>query len=104
MTLVGVSTTDADFTLGRTGGKKTIDVGTSTDIAAGIAFDANGNAQVAWKDSTAHQSAHYNSGFAANTHAGIDWNYKSNHSGTKVYGTLPLMPPYVTVNYWRRIA
>lgn len=92
------------FTLGKTGGEKMINIGASTDLVADIAVDANGNFQVTWKDSGTHTPAKFNSGFAANTHAAIDWNHKNNQSGTKVYGTLPLMNPYQTIRYWRRIA
>nr|DAQ77757.1 MAG TPA: Baseplate wedge protein [Caudoviricetes sp.] len=103
-TLVGVDSRDSDFTLGKQGGEKTVHIETSTDLAAGISYDTNGNGQIAWNDPTVHSSAKYHSGFALNTRAPIDWNHREYRSGTKVYGTLSLMSPYQVVHYWRRIA
>ena len=43
-------------------------------------------------------------GFELETHGGVNWNTKKTGNGTKVYGNLPLMNPYVAVCYWRRVA
>ena len=51
---MGVSTTDADFTLNKQGGAKTVDVGRSTDLAAGVNFNDHAGVHVAWKDANVH--------------------------------------------------
>nr|DAG78337.1 MAG TPA: Baseplate structural protein [Caudoviricetes sp.] len=38
------------------------------------------------------------------THGTINWNSKRTGNGTKIYGNLSLMNPYVAVCYWRRVA
>ena len=102
-TLVGVSTTDTDFTLNKQGGAKTVDVGKDTDLATAMYVDENGNIQTEWKRGY-HVSADIKTGFSADTHAPINWNYQTTHSGTKVAGILPIKPPYISVCYWRRVA
>lgn len=46
-TLVGASTTDTDFALDKQGGAKTVDVGRSTDLAAGVNFNDHAGVHVA---------------------------------------------------------
>lgn len=107
-TLVGMDAHDGDFTLGKTGGSKSIDVGGSTDVAAGISIDSGANIHVAWGGSSGtdnfHNPAKFESGFALETHAGINWNRHEQHQGVKVFGTLNVMNPYQTVTYYRRVA
>ena len=103
-TLVGVSATDTDFTLNKQGGAKTVDVGRSTDLAAGTNFNDYAGIHVTWKDATAHTPVQITFGFELETHGGVNWNTKKTGYGTKVYGNLPLMNPYVAVRYWRRVA
>ena len=103
-TLVGASTTDTDFTLNKQGGAKTVDVGRSTDLAAGTNYNDHAGIHVAWKDATAHVPVTIAFGFELETGGGVNWNTKKTLEGTKVYGHLPLMNPYVAVRYWRRIA
>ena len=101
---MGVSTTDTDFTLSKQGGAKTVDVGRSTDLAAGVNFNDHAGIHVAWKDATAHVPVSVAFGFEVETHGSVNWNAKNTYNGTKVYGNLPLMNPYVAVCYWRRVA
>ena len=103
-TLVGVSTTDTDFTLNKQGGAKTVDVGRSTDLAAGARFNDHAGIYVSWKDDKAHIPVKVAFGFELETHGSVNWNTKKTGNGTKVYGNLPLMNPYVAVCYWRRVA
>lgn len=103
-TLVGVSTTDTDFTLNKQGGAKTVDVGRSTDLAAGANFNDHAGIHVAWKDDNAHVPVDIAFGFELETHGGVNWNTKKTGRGTKIYGSMSLMNPYVAVCYWRRVA
>ena len=103
-TLVGASTTDTDFTLNKQGGAKTIDIGRSTDVAAGANFNDHAGVYVAWKDANAHRPVNIAFGFELETHGTVNWNTKVTGSGLKAYGNLPLMNPYVAVCYWRRVA
>ena len=103
-TLVGASTTDTDFTLNKQGGAKTVDVGRSTDLAAGANFNDHAGVHVAWKDANAHDPVSIAFGFELETRGSVNWNSKRTGNGTKVYGNLPLMNPYVAVHYWRRVA
>ena len=103
-TLVGVSTTDTDFTLGKQGGAKTVDVGHSTDLAAGTNFNDHAGIHVVWGDANAHAPVNITFGFELETRGSVNWNSKKTGTGTKVYGNLPLMNPYVAVHYWRRVA
>ena len=100
---MGVSTTDADFTLGKQGGAKTVDVGQDTDLATALYVDEHGNIQVEWHRGY-HTSAAIKTGVSADTHAAMNWSYQTTHGGTKVAGILPIEPPYISVCYWRRIA
>jgi hypothetical protein len=102
-TLVGVSTTDTDFTLNKQGGAKTVDVGKDTDLATAMYIDQNGNVHAEWKRGY-HSSADIKTGLSADIHAPINWSNQTTHSGTKVAGTLPIIPPYISVCYWRRVA
>ena len=101
---MGVSTTDTDFTLNKQGGAKTVDVGRSTDLAAGTNFNDHAGIHVAWKDANAHAPVSIAFGFELETHGTINWNSKRTGNGTKIYGNLSLMNPYVAVCYWRRVA
>jgi hypothetical protein len=103
-TLVGVSTTDTDFTLNKQGGAKTVNVGRSTDLATGAKFNDHAGVNVAWQDTSAHEPVKIAFGFELETKGGVNWNTKTTTTGTKVYGNLPLMNPYVAVHYWRRVA
>lgn len=103
-TLVGADDNDTDFTLNKQGGAKTVDVGSSTDLATGIRFNNQGGIHVDWGSNNAHGAIELNYGFEVLTKGGVDWNSKANGQGVKVYGNLPLMNPYVAVNYWRRVA
>lgn len=97
---MGVSTTDTDFALNKQGGAKTVDVGRSTDLAAGTNFNDHAGIHVAWKDATAHVPVSITFGFELETRGAVNWNSKKTGNGTKVSGNLPLMNPYV----WRRTA
>lgn len=103
-TLVGASTTDTDFALNKQGGAKTVDVGRSTDLAAGVHFNDHAGVQVVWNDANAHAPVSIAFGFELQTKGSVNWNSKTTGNGTKVYGNLPLMNPYVAVHYWRRVA
>ena len=103
-TLVGVSTTDTDFALNKQGGAKTVDVGRSTNLAAGTNFNDHAGIHVTWRDATAHNPVKITFGFEVETRGSVNWNNKTTADGVKVYGNLPLMNPYVTVCYWRRVA
>ena len=103
-TLVGASTTDTDFDLNKQGGAKTVDVGRSTDLAAGVNFNDHAGIHVSWKDANAHIPVSIAFGFELETRGSINWDNKKTGNGTKVYGNLPLMNPYVAVQYWRRVA
>ena len=101
---MGVSTTDTDFTLSKQGGAKTVDVGRSTDLAAGTNFNDHAGVHVVWKDATAHTPVQIAFGFELETRGAVNWNSKKTGLGTKIYGNLSLMNPYVAVCYWRRVA
>lgn len=103
-TLVGASTTDTDFALNKQGGAKTVDIGRSTDLAVGIHFNDHAGIHVTWQDTTAHAPVSIAFGFEVETKGAVNWNSKTTGNGTKVYGNLPLMNPYVAVQYWRRVA
>ncbi len=107
-TLVGMDANDSDFTLGKTGGSKTFDVGRSTDVSAGVSIDSGANIHVAWNGYSGtnnfSNSAQFDAGFALETHSGINWNRHERVSGVKVFGTLNVMNPYQTVTYYRRVA
>ena len=79
-TLVGVSTMDTDFTLSKQGGAKTVDVGRSTDLAAGANFNDHAGIYVAWQDANAHSSVEVAFGFELETHGAVNWNTKKNWS------------------------
>lgn len=100
---MGVSATDADFTLNKQGGAKTVDVGKDTDLATALYVDDKGNIQAEWNRNY-HASAKIRTGLSADMHAPINWGYQSTHTGTKVAGILPIEPPYIPVCYWRRVA
>ena len=101
---MGVDENDTDFTLNKQGGAKTVDVGRSTDLAAGTNFNDHAGVHVAWKDANAHDPVSIAFGFELETRGAVNWNSKKTGNGTKIYGNLPLMNPYVAVHYWRRIA
>ena len=103
-TLVGVSTTDADFAPNKQGGVKTVDIGHSTDLAAGTSFNDHAGIHVAWQDANAHSPISITYGLEVETHGAVNWNSKATRPGTKVYGNLSLMNPYVAVYMWRRTA
>lgn len=73
---MGASTTDTDFTLNKQGGAKTVDVGRSTDLAAGANFNDHAGVHVAWKDANAHAPVSIAFGYELETHGVVNWDSK----------------------------
>lgn len=108
-TLVGIDTTSTDKfkTLLETGGNKTLDIGRKTDLATSFSIDAQARIWFLWNDRNEFSApAKWESrSYFEGSGNGIQWNggYHT-FNGGKVFGTLDMTQPYITVHYWRRIS
>lgn len=101
--LVSASDSDTDFTAGTTGGSKTYDAATDTDLSVNIAID--NNALVLFNNrGNDHVAASFRCGGSMMTGHAINWNDQSVRRGQKVHGTMSAVQPYVAVYIWRRTA
>lgn len=101
--LVSADDSDTDFTAGKTGGKKTYNAETETDLSVSIAVDSNATILFNTRGSV-HTAAVFRCGGSMATGHAINWNDQSVRNGQKVYGTLSTVQPYVAVYIWRRTA
>ena len=103
-TLVSVDESDTDFTAGKTGGSKTYNAATDTNLSVNIAFDSNALVLFNSRNNNVHEAAAFTCGASMQTGHPIDWNNQSIRRGQKVHGTMSAMQPYVAVYIWRRTA
>lgn len=101
--LVSANDSDADFTAGKTGGKKNYDAAKETDLSVSIAFDSNALILFNTRGEI-HSAAAFRVGASMPTGHPIDWSDQSIRGGQKVYGTISTVQPYVAVYIWRRTA
>ena len=97
-TLVGVSTTDTDFTLNKQGGAKTFSL-ERDGIGAEIGVHSNGGLQWGYNHSCKyHHQFYFQDKFQIMTEHG------KSATGVGLIGSVSTVQPYITVYYWRRIA